>query len=158
MDRHTHSSSSLGSMIVKITLVVMVGAAIFGVGVCAGIQAAFMRKVGIFNPTMMGSATSAVSSRVNMMDQVVREGEKEWFNRESRSVRLFGTITKVEANQITILDNAAKNDMIVTLSTTIITSSSTEVGLAALKVGQNIVALGTVNPNNVLEAKMIQIQ
>lgn len=145
---HNHHHESLGSIIVKVTLVVLVAAAVFGVGVSAGIRAAFMRQVGVFNPAAVNSPVG-LSERMGMMGN---------WDRDSHTTRLFGTITKVEANQITVLDNAAKTDMIVTSATTVITSSSTEIGLSSLKAGQNIVAVGVVNANNILEAKLIQLQ
>ncbi len=146
---HNHRHESMGSIIVKVTLVVLVAAAVFGVGVSAGIRAAFMRQVGVFNP-------AAVNSPVGLSERV--GGMMGNWDRDSHTTRLFGTITKVEANQITVLDNAAKTDMIVTSATTVITSSSTEIGLSSLKAGQNIVAVGVVNANNILEAKLIQLQ
>lgn len=157
MDNHNHRHESMGWIVVKVTLVVLVAGAIFGVGVCAGIRAAFMRKVGVFNPSMV-SVPPGVPGKANMMGNWDKEGDDDWFEHASRTTRLFATITKVENNQITVLDNAAKTNMIVTLASTIITSSSTEVGLSSLKVGQNIVVVGGVNDNNLLEAKLIQIQ
>jgi len=86
--------------------------------------------------------------------------EKEDGERNERHgvSRVFGAITKVESNQITIMNNAAKEEVVWSMATTVIMSSSTEVGLAALHAGQNIVVFGTLNKNNQLEAKLITIQ
>jgi hypothetical protein len=73
-------------------------------------------------------------------------------------VRMFGAVTKVEGNLITIMNNGAAEQVVVSQADTIIMSSSTEVGLAALKAGQNIVVAGVMNKDNQLVAKIINIQ
>lgn len=72
--------------------------------------------------------------------------------------RVYGNVVKVEANLITIKNNAAAEQIIVSLADTVIISSSTEVGLSALAVGQNIVVFGTPDEQKNLEAKVIQVQ
>ena len=72
--------------------------------------------------------------------------------------RLFGNITKIEKNQITILNNAAQEQTVLSLADTVIISSSTEVGISALKAGQDVIVFGAPNADKVLEAKIIEIQ
>ncbi len=72
--------------------------------------------------------------------------------------RIFGNISKIEANQITIMNNAAQEQIILSQANTVIISSSTEVGLSVLQVGQNIIVFGSPNNEKLLEAKLIQIQ
>ncbi len=149
---HNHKHESFGGIVLTVLLIVIIGGSIFGVGVCAGIRAAIWR----------GVAGTGVAPRVNapvMMERVAKEDESwGWGKDDKKLSRVFGSITKIEGNQITILDNAAKNEIIVSLSSTVITSSSTEIGLGALKAGQNIAALGALNANNMFEARLIQVQ
>ncbi|MDD2757821.1 MAG: hypothetical protein PHD72_00405 [Patescibacteria group bacterium] len=72
--------------------------------------------------------------------------------------RVFGNISKIEANQITVMNNAAQEQVILSQADTVIFSSSTEVGLASLKVGQNIVVIGEPDKDKKLVAKIINIQ
>jgi hypothetical protein len=72
--------------------------------------------------------------------------------------RVFGSITKIEANQITIKNNAAQEQVVISQADTVIFSSSTEVGLSALQIGQNIIVYGTPDKDNKMTAKMINIQ
>lgn len=72
--------------------------------------------------------------------------------------RVFGNITKIEANQITIKNNGAQEQVIISEADTAIISSSTEVGLAALKVGQDIIVIGSPDKDKKLVAKFIEIK
>ncbi|MCX6782045.1 MAG: hypothetical protein NTW66_02935 [Candidatus Magasanikbacteria bacterium] len=72
--------------------------------------------------------------------------------------RTYGNITKIEANQITVKNNAAQDQIILSLADTVIVSSTVEVGLASLQVGQNIIVYGSPDKDKKLEAKLIQIQ
>ncbi|OGH65874.1 MAG: hypothetical protein A3B90_03160 [Candidatus Magasanikbacteria bacterium RIFCSPHIGHO2_02_FULL_41_13] len=151
MDSHNHKPDSFGGIVLKVLLVVIIGGAIFGVGVCAGIRATVWRGLagtGVSSRTLMNSRTLA--SPAAMMGRLSKDDQK--------LSRVFGTITKIEGNQITVLDNAVKNQIILSLSSTIITASSTEVGVSSLKVGQNIAALGAANSDTLFEAKLIQVQ
>lgn len=72
--------------------------------------------------------------------------------------RVYGNISKIEANQITIMNNAAQEQMILSQADTVIVSSSTEVGISELKVGQNIIVYGSPDKDKILVVKLIQIQ
>jgi hypothetical protein len=72
--------------------------------------------------------------------------------------RIFGVIIKIEANKITIKNNAAQEQIVVSQADTVIASSTTEVGLASLQAGQNIIVIGTYDKDKVLTAKMISIK
>ncbi len=149
MDSHNHKHESFGGIVLKVLLIVIIGGSIFGVGVSAGIRAAIWRGLDVPSP----------ASRVAVMERAAKEDEKwGWGKDDQKMTRVFGAITKIEGNQITILNNAAKNEIVLSLSTTVITSSSTEIGIGALKAGQNIAALGSLNANNMFEARIIQVQ
>jgi hypothetical protein len=72
--------------------------------------------------------------------------------------RIFGVITKIEANKITIKNNAAQEQLVVSQADTVIVSATTEVGLASLQVGQNIIVIGSYDKDKVLNARMISIK
>ncbi len=72
--------------------------------------------------------------------------------------RLFGSITKIEGNKITILNNAAEEQMVMSMQDTIIGLAGNEVGLGALKVGQNVVVVYQAGSEATLQAKTISVQ
>ncbi len=149
MDSHNHKHESFGGIVLKVLLIVIIGGSIFGVGVSAGIRAAIWRGLDVPRP----------ASRVAVMERAAKEDESwGWGKDDQKMTRVFGAITKIEGNQITILNNAVKNEIVLSLSSTVITSSSSEIGIGALKAGQNIAALGALNANNMFEARIIQVQ
>ncbi len=76
---------------------------------------------------------------------------------ESRgTTQMMGTITGVAGNKISISDNGAQTHTIVSGSNTLIVVSDQLVGLAALKPGQTIVAVGTLDAAGELQAQTIQ--
>jgi hypothetical protein len=159
MDSHNHKPESFGGIVLKVLLIVIIGGAIFGVGVCAGIRAAMWRGIagtGISSRAMMNNKTLVAPP---MMERSTKEDESwGWGKDDQKMTRVFGAITKIEGNQITILNNAVKNEIVLSLSSTVITSSSSEIGIGALKAGQNIAALGALNANNMLEARLIEVR
>lgn len=72
--------------------------------------------------------------------------------------RLFGVVSKIEGNKISIKDNSAAEVAVLSQATTVITSTGIEIGLSSLKAGQNIVSYGTLNKDGQLEAKSIDVQ
>lgn len=72
--------------------------------------------------------------------------------------RMFGTITKIEGNMITVADNAAMQDVLLSKQQTIIVANGAEIGLSGLKVGQNIVAVYRVNDAGQMEAQTMSVQ
>lgn len=85
-------------------------------------------------------------------------GIKEGKGSLAMSERTFGAISKIEANKITIINNAAQEQVVISQANTMIVSSSTEMGLASLRIGQNIIVFGSPDKDNNLLAKIIQIQ
>ncbi|MFA6992030.1 MAG: hypothetical protein WC269_01965 [Candidatus Gracilibacteria bacterium] len=65
----------------------------------------------------------------------------------SRNGLSFGTITKIDGNKITVLNNANAEVTFATGASTVIYSSTGEIGLAGLKVGQNINYYGKTDKN-----------
>jgi hypothetical protein len=84
---------------------------------------------------------------------------KTWAKEDGEKLMvLFGEIVKVEGNQITILDNGAKEQMLLSAVDTHITSGTTEVGLSYLKAGQGAVFTGVLDKDKQLTAKLIKLQ
>lgn len=111
------------------------------------------------NKLMMGNVTS-LCQKDGKCDCGGAGMMKGWGRSDDRSdvVRVYGTISKVEGNLITIVNNGAKEQVVVSAADTVIMSSSTEVGLSALKVGGGAVFVGSVNAETQLVAKLIQLQ
>lgn len=99
-----------------------------------------------------GGVGAAYGTRGGMMGGIFGNDEN------GKVTRLFGVISKVENDQITVTNNAAKPEVVFSLPTTIIVSANAEVGLSSLKAGQNIVVMGSTNKtNNQFEALRIQV-
>jgi hypothetical protein len=71
--------------------------------------------------------------------------------------RLFGVITKIDGNKITILDNGAKEQTFLSQPATTIMTATGEVGLSALKAGQNVILLQEKGEDKKLELKLVQV-
>lgn len=87
-----------------------------------------------------------------------------WFDRDGERgerngvTQVFGTISKVEGNKITLRNNEAKDQMVLSLATTVIVANGTEVPLSSLKADQNVVVMGAVNKDTQqVEARMIKV-
>jgi len=99
-----------------------------------------------------GGVGAVYGTRGGMMGGVFGNDEN------GKATRLFGVISKVENDQITVTNNAGKPEVIFSLPTTIIVSANAEVGLSSLKAGQNIVVMGSTNKtNSQFEAHRIQV-
>ena len=72
-------------------------------------------------------------------------------------VRLFGIVSKIEGNLITITTNAAKEQVVVSAAETVIMVGDKEVGISTLKEGDSGVFFGTMNGDSQLEAKAIKM-
>ena len=72
--------------------------------------------------------------------------------------RIFGTVLRVEGNQVIIWNNAAEEQVILSHASTMIFVSSTEVGITAIEEGQNVIILGLPDEEDNLIAKTISIQ
>lgn len=81
-----------------------------------------------------------------------------WIGRTQNSaVYLFGAITKIDGNKITLVDNGGKEQVVVTASDTVIYGASGEISLSSLKAGQSIRAGGATNKDGQLSAKEIRV-
>jgi hypothetical protein len=72
--------------------------------------------------------------------------------------RLFGTISKIEGNKITITDNAAMEGVVLSQQSTVIVANGVEAGLASLKAGQNVVVVYSLNQEKQMVAATISVQ
>lgn len=144
-------NSSVVHRVLKVFLTAVVVFFIFVVGMGFGFKIGYfgMRSVQYVktNPTAL-----------NMMKKYDRDDRKDFLkgNLVAQS-RLFGTITQIEGNKITVTNNAAQETVVLSQVTTVIVLGETEVGVASLKVGMNLVSTGVFNKDNQLEAQIIKI-
>ncbi|MGE5298281.1 MAG: DUF5666 domain-containing protein [Acidobacteriaceae bacterium] len=71
---------------------------------------------------------------------------------------IFGTISNIQGNKITITNNSGQQQDVITQSTTLIIENGSQIGLNGLKSGQNIIVSGTTDSNNQITARIIQVQ
>lgn len=77
----------------------------------------------------------------------------------SQNSQVFGVIKSINGNKITITNNAGASEIVVTsANTAIINNNGSQIGLSALKTGQNIVVTGYLNQNSQLQAYTIEVQ
>ena len=107
-----------------------------------------------FNTPVAPGTQTAVLSNVELDKQMKLFGDYE----DKEMTKLFGTITKIEGNKITILDNSAKEAVVISESTTTIINSTGEISLSKLQVGQNIAAYSKPGKDyKAGEVKLIQV-
>jgi hypothetical protein len=70
---------------------------------------------------------------------------------------MFGAITKIEGNKITVLDNSNLEQILITQATTTIMSTLKEIGIKDLKEAQNINFVGQLNKDNQYEVSWIKV-
>ncbi len=136
-------SSTAGRVIGSIVVLALV----FGAGLAAGRE-------------FRGGEGHGREGSFGMMGHGRSGGKEGFFGKgdERENAGLFGVISKIEGNQITITDNAGKPEIIVSLPSTLIVSGNMPVALAALKVGQNIIVNGDTNKtSNQFEAVSIEV-
>jgi hypothetical protein len=75
----------------------------------------------------------------------------------SGTVRLVGSITKIEGNRLTIVDDAAKEWIVLFGSTTKIFTQAGDGTLASLRVGQSMMVNGVMGQDGSLTAMMARL-
>jgi hypothetical protein len=149
-----------GWKLLKLFLCLAVAFFVFICGVGVGVKMCYYKTGGWGSGgmgTMKYGQTAATGPGMTMKFFSSKDGNCG-FTSQSHDVRLFGNITKIEGNKITILDNSAKEQVILSQQATIIAESDNEIGLASLDEGMNIVAIGALNADNQMLAKIIQVQ
>jgi hypothetical protein len=77
---------------------------------------------------------------------------------KDNSIKLFGEIKMVEGGKITILNNAAEEQVVISKSNTQIYLDSKIAGISSLKEGQSGFFVGEYNKDGVLEAKVVDVK
>lgn len=119
-------------------------------------------KYGVFGSgTYLGSEWGMMGSNY-FGNSMMSRGEwgmmSNWLGKDQKgAVKVFGTISKIDGNKITVLDNGGKEKIVLSVSETRIFSSSAEIGLAALKAGWSVSAVGSLDKDGQLQAKYISI-
>lgn len=129
--------------------------------------ARFSRFYGMGYYGMMSSTTTLdgkTAYNAGMMNNLGEYGftkhMKFWDNdndKENKTTKLFGTVAKVEGNKITVTDNAGKEQVVLSLSSTTISNSIGEIGLQSIKIGQGLSIIGKTNKDKQVEAVLIRI-
>lgn len=137
---------SFGHRLAKVFLTVVVTFFVFTVGMGYGFKIGYVVARG-------GYAKN--SANIPMMKRF--DNESFFRKNVSETTRLFGTITKVDGNKITVTNNAAQESIVVSQTSTVILSATSEIGLSSLKTGLSIVSSGLLNKDNQLEAQIIKV-
>ena len=77
---------------------------------------------------------------------------------EQKPVIVFGEITQIESNKVTILNNGAAEQVVLSMPDTKITLGDKEIGISSLGKGQAGTFAGFYNKDNQLEAKEINLK
>jgi len=147
--------------LLKLFLCLAVAFFVFVCGLGVGVKMSYYKLGGAGNEGwgMVKYGEVGESGRPGMMIKLMSAEEGAYgLTVQSHAIRLFGNITKIDGNKITVLDNSAKEQVILSQPETIITATGTEVGVASLKAGMNIVSIGAMNADNQLLAKTIRVQ
>ena len=152
---HRCCDSSWGGFLVKIFLAVVI--ILFVLCLTMFVATRITRKGSVGSGCLLGQ--QMIGNRAVVQQGGFLEKGNEWGKRDDKAsaVRLFGTISKVEGNKITIKDNGALEQVVLSQAGTVILSAEGEVGLSVLKTGVNIVSLGTYDKDNQLVAKVINV-
>jgi|GEM_PF-1344893 len=111
----------------------------------------FDNKTSTFGPGMMNNFGGyGFAKHMNFWGDDEKEGK------DGRT-QLFGLVTKVEGNKITVTDNGGKEQVVLSQSSTTILNSIGEVGLQSIKVGQGLSVAGKTNTDKQIEAVLIRI-
>lgn len=143
------TSTSLWYKVLKVFLVIAVLMFVFSAGAAC--------VVGGFRSRGMGRGYDRNIMMMKVGNGGMMNGWEEG-KKVSSYKRMFGTITKIEGNLITVTDNAAEEQMVLSKQQTIIVVASKEVGLSALKVGENVVVIYSTDDAGQMEAETISVQ
>ncbi len=146
------TNSSMWYKLLKLFLVVAVFLLIF----CLGAASVVHMSGGVHRKVVGSTKMYPVSGA--MMDWSDGRGMKMEKKEATSWQRMFGTITKIEGNNLTLLDNAAAETVVMSTQDTIIIQAGAEVGLATLKVGQNVVVVFSLTEERQQVAKTISVQ
>lgn len=138
---------SFGHRLAKVFLTVVVVFFVFTIGMGYGFKIGYLTAKGGYQKSF---ANYKMMQRPGIEGAIFRKDVPE-------TTRLFGTIAKVDGNKITVVNNAAQETIVVSQTTTIILSETSEIGLSALKPGLNIVSSGLFNKDKQLDAQVIKV-
>jgi len=165
-----HGGKHIGHCIAKAAILLLVLTLVFaagiGIGKHAGGREGFGKNKGFgYNGAFGGCGLSRENNDYGfgMMKSGNREGRLgmmgRWFgnnNEKASSTEVVGSITKIDGNKITILNNGNAEQVVVSTADTQIMAKTGLAGLKDLKTGQSIDAVG-INKDNQIEAKLIRI-
>lgn len=161
--RRSFGRCSVGWWVIKAMVSFVILVMVFSFGVHAGTR--LSGRQGMRRPTGMmwqqgwGAPTQGNAPRGGMMGGFGR-GQQLFLEDAqiaSGTVRLVGSITKIEGNRLTIVDDAAKEWIVLFGSTTKIFTQAGDGTLASLRVGQSMMVNGVMGQDGSLTAMMARL-
>ncbi len=100
--------------------------------------------------------------RTGGVGMIIKDGEMPIVTKSDMigkmPTRIYASIVKIQGNQITVMTNAAAEQIVMSEAETVIVVSSTETGIDSLQPGQNLIIFGSMDEEDVLRAKIINVQ
>ena len=153
-----------GMCALKIIIVIIIMLFVFAAGVRMGVRRSGMGYGAGFGYKQIGRHGNFGGCPMNGFGRERNEGFggkikmfSGWGKQVSTSTQIFGAITKVEGNKITIVNNENKQQVIITSASTRIIGNTGEVSLKDLKTGQEINTDGQLNKDNQINALSIVV-
>lgn len=117
----------------------------------------FSKRFGVGYYPMMGIGRDGMMNWGANRDYPAGGMMRSWqVSNQENAVQIFGVISKIEGAKITVVDSGNQEKIINSVSSTRIISSTSQVSLSVLKVGQNISVLGEMKDNQ-FQANLIRI-
>ena len=163
--KHNGRKKALLVRVMHMVLCSVVLFCFFVIGIAVGMQgSAFWQGNGFGKTVRMGRyfERDLRGGAWNMMGAGYGRGMmgNVWYGEDGANgaaTSMFGVITKIEANKITVSDNAAKSQVVLSQSDTVIQSGAGEVALGTLKVGQTVLSVGALDKDGQLLAKFMRV-
>lgn len=160
--------SSWWSILLKVILALFALGMVFLGGLCCGLA------ISRLHPRMGGNLYQQEARPFGTTMFRAPMHEQEWdfekrlFRREevredrelkntTSTVQFFGSITRIEGGRITILNNGAQEQAILSQADTVISAQGKAVGISQIVVGQTMSGAGTANADGSIAAKVIWI-
>ena len=127
---------------------------VFAIGL--GVEAARFAKqrMNAVRYARMGYRVESTADGYKVLPRLIYKFREE----AKQPTRLFGEVVKVEENKITVLNNGAAEQIVLSLAETRIIKGDKEVGINSIEKGDAGVFAGFVNKDGLLEARVIELK
>ncbi len=169
MNKATASNSRtfvVMNRVLKVFIGIVLVMCIFLCGVACGAKLASMhQRFASFTVGQQGKGVMVAGMAGERM--MVRKGDSMHFMQlqpvwkgegtmASGTVRLVGSISKIDGNKITVLDNGAKAQVVMSQAITMIRAATGMISLTNLKVGENVIVMGVTAEDGSVTARSIE--